>query len=57
MMQGRRRQGKPRDGKEKEIVKWTQKTQKTYRIKEDVVMVWYGSTMPGLVMLRKGFLD
>ena len=49
--------GKPRDVKEKEIekcLKWTQKDTKTYRIKEYVMMVWYGSTMPGLVLVRKG---
>lgn len=49
--------GKLRDVKEKEIekcLKCTQKTQKIYRIKEYVMMVWYGSTMPGLVLVRRG---
>lgn len=56
----RRREGKKgklRGVKEKETekcLKWTQKTQKMYRIKEYVMMVWYGSTMPGLVVVRKG---
>lgn len=51
--------GKMRDVKEKEkekCLKWTQHTktlQKKHRIKEDVMMVWYESTMNGVSIVNE----